>query len=521
MEAARELAGRLRIPRALADYRALLADPEIEAVVICSSTDTHAQIIAEAAQVRKHIFCEKPIAHDLSRIDEALDVVAAARVKPQIGFNRRFDPSFLPTPPSPYESLAGGVGNRRVREMVAEGKIGQPHILHITSRDPEPPSIAYERVSGGLFLDMTIHDFDMARYLLASEPVEIYAMGGVRVDPATSQSADGEPGRRVRSSMSVLGAIDTAVLTLRFENGAFATVDNSRKAVYGYDQRVEILGSGGMLQAANRIEDSHIYSDAEGVHSARPLRFFLERYAESFVAEMQAFVQSIHEGHEPPVTGRDGRIAVVMALAAERSLLEGRRMARQRPVLRRVSETYADHHRILELEGALEVQHPGGVGRQRGPLADRVHLEAQVGPPIPIGVNLLVNARRQPVQRRPVHLEEAFLALADERLERRLVHPCLVCPVVNGLRHLAAGVLGGDSQPADPDEGLGKEYERWQRGQHDKTAQRRCEIAQKGFQSRHDPNAPFRQFRPPMIHWGRRNWQTSPSQAEGTRACSL
>ena len=307
LEAARELAGRLHIPRALTDYRALLADPEIEAVVICSSTDTHAQIIAEAAQVRKHIFCEKPIAHDLSRIDEALDVVAAARVKLQIGFNRRFDPSL-----------------RRVREMVAEGKIGQPHILHITSRDPEPPSIAYERVSGGLFLDMTIHDFDMARYLLASEPVEIYAMGGVRVDPATSQSADGEPGRRVRSSMSVLGAIDTAVLTLRFENGAFATVDNSRKAVYGYDQRVEILGSGGMLQAVNRIEDSHIYSDAEGVHSARPLRFFLERYAESFVAEMQAFVQSIREGHEPPVTGRDGRIAVVMALAAERSLLEGR-----------------------------------------------------------------------------------------------------------------------------------------------------------------------------------------------------
>ena len=171
-------------------------------MVICSSTDTHAQIIVEAAQVRKHIFCEKPIAHDLSRIDEALDVVAAARVKLQIGFNRRFDPSL-----------------RRVREMVAEGKIGQPHILHITSRDPEPPSIAYERVSGGLFLDMTIHDFDMARYLLASEPVEIYAMGGVRVDPATSQSADGEPGRRVRSSTSVLGAIDTAVLTLRFENG--------------------------------------------------------------------------------------------------------------------------------------------------------------------------------------------------------------------------------------------------------------------------------------------------------------
>ena len=182
MEAARELAGRLHIPRALADYRALLADPEIEAVVICSSTDTHAQIIAEAAQVRKHIFCEKPIAHDLSRIDEALDVVAAARVKLQIGFNRRFDPSL-----------------RRVREMVAEGKIGQPHILHITSRDPEPPSIAYERVSGGLFLDIAIHDFDLARYLLASEPVEIYAMGGVRVDPATSQSADGEPGRRVRA----------------------------------------------------------------------------------------------------------------------------------------------------------------------------------------------------------------------------------------------------------------------------------------------------------------------------------
>ncbi len=290
-DAALALASRLHIPRAEADYRALLADPTIDAVAVCSSTDTHAQIIIEAAQAGKHIFCEKPIAHDLAAIDTALEAVARAGVKLQVGFNRRFDPSF-----------------RRLREMVAEGKIGQPHILRITSRDPAPPPIEYVRASGGLFFDMTIHDFDMARYMLGCEVESIYAVGGICVDPAIGEAGD----------------IDTAVITLCFENGAFGAIDNSRQAVYGYDQRVEVFGSAGMVAAQNNTPDSHVYCNAEGVHAAKPLYFFLERYAESYVAEMRAFVESIQQDAEPPVTGHDGRIPVLMAMAAERSLHEKR-----------------------------------------------------------------------------------------------------------------------------------------------------------------------------------------------------
>jgi myo-inositol 2-dehydrogenase/D-chiro-inositol 1-dehydrogenase len=291
MEAAREVADRLHIPQVVGDHQELLGDPSIDAIAICSSSDTHGQIISEAAQAGKHIFCEKPVACDLAQIDQALSAVARAGVKLQVGFNRRFDPSF-----------------RRVREMVAAGEIGQPHILRITSRDPAPPPIGYVRVSGGIFFDMTIHDFDMARYLMGSEVVEVYAVGGVRVDPAIGQAGD----------------IDTAVVTLCFENGAYGTIDNSRQAVYGYDQRVEVLGSGGLLAAENPARDSHIHANAEGVHTARPPDFFLQRYAEAFVAEMQAFVDSIHEGLEPLVTGKDGRAAVVLAMAAQRSLDERR-----------------------------------------------------------------------------------------------------------------------------------------------------------------------------------------------------
>jgi myo-inositol 2-dehydrogenase/D-chiro-inositol 1-dehydrogenase len=273
------------------DYHALLADSSIDAVAICSSTDTHARIVIEAAEAGKHIFCEKPIDLSLDKIDAALDAVEKAGVKLQIGFNRRFDPNF-----------------RKVRAMVAEGKIGTPHIIRIISRDPAPPPLSYVKVSGGIFLDMTIHDFDMARYLSGSEVEEIYTAAAVLVDPAIGEAGD----------------VDTAVITLRFTNGAIGTIDNSRKAVYGYDQRVEVFGSAGMIQAHNNTPDQDIYFDAEGVHSAKPLYFFLERYQESFIAEMQEFVQSIREDTVPPVTGIDGRIPVVMGMAAKKSYLERR-----------------------------------------------------------------------------------------------------------------------------------------------------------------------------------------------------
>jgi len=289
--AAQETAVRLHIPTALPDYHAILSDPSIDAIAICSSTDTHARIVVEAAEARKHIFCEKPIDHDLAKIDVALEAVRKAQVKLQIGFNRRFDANF-----------------REIRQMVAEGKVGKTHILRITSRDPAPPPVSYVKVSGGMFLDMTIHDFDMARYLVGSEVVEVYVAAGVMVDPAIGEAGD----------------VDTALITLRFENGTIGTIDNSRQAVYGYDQRVEVFGSGGMVSALNNLQDSNVYSTTDGVHSAKPLYFFLERYMESFISEMKEFVQCIQEDKIPPVTGIDGRIPVVIGMAAKKSYLENR-----------------------------------------------------------------------------------------------------------------------------------------------------------------------------------------------------
>lgn len=290
-KSAQALANHLHVSVVCDDYHAILADTSIDAVAICSSTDTHAGIIMEAAKAGKHIFCEKPIALDLEKIDAALDAVDKAGVKLQVGFNRRFDPNF-----------------RRIRSMVAEGKIGTPHIVRITSRDPAPPPISYVKVSGGIFLDMTIHDFDMARYLCGSEVVEVYAAAGVMIDSAIGEAGD----------------VDTAIITLYFANGAIGTIDNSRKAIYGYDQRVEVFGSNGMVQAHNNTPDQDIHFDADGVHSSKPLYFFLERYMESYVVEMHEFVRSIRENTAPMVTGIDGRIPVVIGMAAKKSYLEHR-----------------------------------------------------------------------------------------------------------------------------------------------------------------------------------------------------
>ncbi len=291
VNAAREVAAQLHVARVTAEYRELLADPAIDAVAICSSTDTHSRIIQEAAAAGKHIFCEKPIDYDLARIRAALSAVEKAKVKLQIGFNRRFDPSFA-----------------KVRELVAAGSIGRPHVIRITSRDPSPPPLDYVKVSGGIFLDMTIHDFDMVRFLSGSEAEDVYAVGDALVDPAIRDAGD----------------VDTAIVTMRLKNGALATIDNSRKAVYGYDQRVEVFGSKGSAAAGNRTPDAHVLSDAAGVHEARPLHFFLERYAEAYVIEMRAFVEAVLKDQPPPASGLDGLQPVIMGLAATRSLREGR-----------------------------------------------------------------------------------------------------------------------------------------------------------------------------------------------------
>ncbi len=290
-DAATQCAKRYAIPFATQDYHDVLAHPDIEAVVICSPTDTHAQIIEEASQAGKHIFCEKPIALDLPSIDRALEAVERAGVKLQIGFNRRFDANY-----------------RRVRQAVEQGEIGHPRLLHLISRDPAPPSIDYIRASGGLFLDMTIHDFDMARFLIGSEVEEIFALASVMDDPA----------------IGAVGDVDTAVIMLQFTNGVIATIDNSRRAVYGYDQRVELLCSAGAINTGNTYPNTAIISDGHSIWHDLPHRFFVERYNESFLAEMAAFVHAVLHDEPVPVTGYDGRAPVVMALAAQMSLIEHR-----------------------------------------------------------------------------------------------------------------------------------------------------------------------------------------------------
>jgi myo-inositol 2-dehydrogenase / D-chiro-inositol 1-dehydrogenase len=279
------------VPSVAADYSELLSREDIDAVAVCSSTDTHAGYIAEAAQAGKHIFCEKPIALDLTATDRALEAVEQHGVGLMVGFNRRFHPNF-----------------KRVRDIVASGGIGRPHLVRITSRDPRPPRIEYVKVSGGIFLDMTIHDFDMARYVTGSEVTEVFATGAVLIDPDIGEAGD----------------VDTAVVVMRYTDGAICTIDNSRQAVYGYDQRVEVFGSDGMTNCENTYPDSVVTSTRDGVRSSLPYFDLLDIYRETYVEEMRAFLLAVESGTTPPITGKDGRIPLVMGIAATRSLHEGR-----------------------------------------------------------------------------------------------------------------------------------------------------------------------------------------------------
>jgi myo-inositol 2-dehydrogenase/D-chiro-inositol 1-dehydrogenase len=288
---AKEVAGGFGITTVFSNYKDVINHPEVEAVVICSPTDTHAAYIVEAAQAGKHIFCEKPVDLSLPVIQGALEAVAKAGVKLMVGFNRRFDPNFL-----------------KIKQMVTEGKIGDPHILKITSRDPAPPPAEYSAVSGGMFMDMTIHDFDMARYIAGSEVTEVYVKSAVLVDEAIGKAGD----------------VDTAIVTLTFANGAIGVIDNSRKAVYGYDQRVEIFGSKGMACADNNYPENHRYFAADGVHGSLPLNFFMDRYLEAYANEMKIFCDSVVNNKPLPVSGDDGLKSVAIALAAKKSVAENR-----------------------------------------------------------------------------------------------------------------------------------------------------------------------------------------------------
>ncbi|GAB1475585.1 inositol 2-dehydrogenase [Bacillota bacterium] len=272
-------------------YTDLIADPDIDGVLICSSTDTHAEISVAAAKAGKHIFCEKPVDLSVEKVEAVIKAAEEAGVKLQIGFNRRFDHNF-----------------RRVKELINDNVIGDLHILKITSRDPAPPPIEYVKVSGGIFMDMTIHDFDMARFITGSEADEIYVAGAVLVDPAIGKAGD----------------IDTALITIKFENGAICNIDNSRKAAYGYDQRVEAFGAKGKIETSNDLPSTAIWSTEEGVFSEKPLYFFLERYMDSFAEEIKQFTEAIKEDKQTPVTGIDGLQPLKMGMAAKKSLELGR-----------------------------------------------------------------------------------------------------------------------------------------------------------------------------------------------------
>jgi len=268
----------------------IIADPEIEAVLIATSTDTHSDLMEAATRAGKAVLCEKPVDLSLERARACQNVVDATGRPVMIGFNRRFDTNF-----------------GALKQALTAGEIGKAELLSITSFDPAPPPVAYIKVSGGIFRDMMIHDFDMANFVMGSAPVSITATASSIVDPEIGAAGD----------------FDTAIVTLHYAGGELAVIKNSRRAVYGYDQRVELLGSKGLLQAQNMLENTVVKSGIHGVTGAKPTYFFLERYMQAYKAEWSAFVAAITEGAALPVTLSDGVLALAMAEAATKSAKTG------------------------------------------------------------------------------------------------------------------------------------------------------------------------------------------------------
>ena len=281
----------LGIDPALNDFDAVLADPEIEAVLVAVPSPHHVEMIQRAAEAGKQIFCEKPIAFETADIEKAVAAVKAAGVQLQVGFNRRFDPSFT-----------------SAREAVRAGRLGDILTVSVTNRDPAPPSLEFLARSGGLFLDMMIHDFDTVRSLTGTEITEVYSTGAALVDPAIAE----------------LGDIDTAVVALKLANGAVGSIVVSRQSTYGYDQRLEVLGSEGSVRVHNLRPTSTSYATEEGVVSDPLHHSFVERFHEAFVAELRAFLECVRRGTPVPVNGSDALAALRGALAAQLSLREGR-----------------------------------------------------------------------------------------------------------------------------------------------------------------------------------------------------
>ncbi|MBI3441151.1 MAG: inositol 2-dehydrogenase [Proteobacteria bacterium] len=272
------------------DIEAGMADKNVDAVLIASSTNTHADLIMKAARAGKAIFCEKPVDLNIERVKECLRVVEECKAPLALGFNRRFDPSF-----------------RALCTALREGRIGKLEMVSITSRDPEPPPLDYVKVSGGIFRDMMIHDFDMAQWLLGEKIVEVFATGSCLIEP----------------SFAKLGHIDTALVTLKTESGVLCQINNSMRATYGYDQRVEVLGEKGMLQAENRTATSLVVANDTGVTADKPLYFFLERYADAYRNELQSFIEAVMKKKPMSPGAEDGLGAQLLAEAAIRSCETG------------------------------------------------------------------------------------------------------------------------------------------------------------------------------------------------------
>ncbi|MEQ9021633.1 MAG: inositol 2-dehydrogenase [Pseudomonadales bacterium] len=287
-EAAQTLAN--EVGAQVADLETVLADPQVQGVVIASATHTHADLIIASAKANKHIFCEKPIDLDIAKVDQCLMVVTECGVHLMTGFNRRYDKHF-----------------ERLKRAVTDQTIGKLEMVSITSRDPSPPPSEYIKVSGGLFRDMMIHDFDMARWLMGEEPNLIYAEASCHVDPEIAR----------------LGDVDTAVVTLKTPSGVLCQIGNSRRAVYGYDQRIEVFGSGGMMKADNETPTRVAYYSTEGVLEDNPEHFFMERYAEAYRSEMHHFLSTLRGETSPLTNGNDGRQALLLADAALKSLETG------------------------------------------------------------------------------------------------------------------------------------------------------------------------------------------------------
>ena len=269
-------------------------DPHIDGVLICSATNTHADLIEMAARANKAIFCEKPIDLNLDRVKSCLKIVKEHKASLSLGFNRRFDSNFI-----------------ALKQALDAGKIGKAELITISSRDPEPPPLEYIKVSGGIFKDMMIHDFDIAVWLKAEMPIAVSARASCLVNPEIAKYND----------------YDTAVVSLEFADGSLAVITNSRRASYGYDQRLEVHGELGMLSMENILENTVSISNKDGSNKAKPLYFFLERYMQAYANELNSFVDCFKNNQQPEPSGKDGENALILAIAAQESVRTAKTIA--------------------------------------------------------------------------------------------------------------------------------------------------------------------------------------------------